>query len=59
LECTEGGCNIQQLKAISFSVFTTCRWNSSHTVIGRSLTGFGPAAAAELFLKKKEVGVTF
>lgn len=54
LESTEGGSNIQQLKSLSFSVFTTCRWNSSHTILGRSLTGFGPAAAAELFLKKKD-----
>ena len=55
LDSAEKGCNIQQLKSISFSVFTTCRWNLSHTILGRSLTGFGPAAAAELFLKKKEV----
>lgn len=54
LESTERGSNMQQLKAISFSVFTACRWISSHNVLGRSLTGFGPASAADLFLKKKE-----
>ncbi|ESO97898.1 hypothetical protein LOTGIDRAFT_153005 [Lottia gigantea] len=44
----------QALKSMAFSVFTTCRWNLSHTIMGRSLTGFGPAAAAQLLQKRKE-----
>ncbi|XP_076453407.1 mediator of RNA polymerase II transcription subunit 13-like [Babylonia areolata] len=43
----------QALKSLAFSVFTSCRWNLAHTIAGRSLTGFGPAAAADVFLKSK------
>lgn len=50
----ESGSQYQMLKSLAFSVFTACRWNLMHTVLGRSLTGFGPAAEAELFLKQKE-----
>jgi len=42
----------QLLKNIAFSVYTSCRLNITHSVLGRSLTGFGPAAGAEAFLKK-------
>ncbi|XP_033748042.1 LOW QUALITY PROTEIN: mediator of RNA polymerase II transcription subunit 13-like [Pecten maximus] len=55
LENTEKGSNTQLLKSMSFSVFNMCGWNLVHTVMGRSLTGFGPAAAADRLLKKKEV----
>ncbi|KAK3084678.1 hypothetical protein FSP39_017312 [Pinctada imbricata] len=54
LESTEKGSNSNLLKSISFSIFSTCRWNLTHTVVGKNLTGFGPAAAAEVFLRKKE-----
>ncbi|XP_050408100.1 mediator of RNA polymerase II transcription subunit 13 isoform X3 [Patella vulgata] len=51
----ENSGQFQSLKSIAFSIFTTCRWNLSHTIMGRSLTGFGPAAAAEVIVKRKEV----
>lgn len=53
MENTEQGSNFQLLKSISFSVFTTCRWNLSHSILGKSLTGFGPAAASQVYLNKK------
>jgi mediator of RNA polymerase II transcription subunit 13 len=55
LESTEKGSNMHTLQSISFSVFSMCRWNLAHTITGRHLTGFGPAAAGEIFLRKKEV----
>lgn len=57
LENTEKGSNTQLLKSMSFSVFNMCSWNLVHTVMGRSLTGFGPASAADRLLKKKEVHI--
>ena len=33
------------------SVYTQCRRTIPHQILGRSLTGFGPAAAAEEMLK--------
>ncbi|KAH3888561.1 hypothetical protein DPMN_012599, partial [Dreissena polymorpha] len=53
IDAKEGNNQFQLLKNIAFSVFTSCRLNLSHNVMGRSLTGFGPAAAAEQFLKRK------
>ncbi|XP_046361472.2 mediator of RNA polymerase II transcription subunit 13-like isoform X2 [Haliotis rufescens] len=50
----ESNTQFQTLKSVAFSVFTNCRWNLTHTIMGRPLTGFGSAAAAEQFLKKKE-----
>lgn len=44
----------QYLKNLAFSVFSSCRWNLTHNILGRSLTGFGPAAAAEILLKHNE-----
>ncbi|XP_076473040.1 mediator of RNA polymerase II transcription subunit 13-like [Babylonia areolata] len=49
----EGSAQTQALKSLAFSVFTACRWNLTHNLSGRSLTGFGPCAGAELFLKTK------
>ncbi|GFO14516.1 mediator of RNA polymerase ii transcription subunit 13 [Plakobranchus ocellatus] len=54
LEHKETATKLQTLKSIAFSVFTSCKWNLSHAITGRPLTGFGPAAAAEHYLKKKE-----
>ncbi|RUS84802.1 hypothetical protein EGW08_007417 [Elysia chlorotica] len=56
LEHKETATKLQTLKSIAFSVFTSCKWNLSHAITGRPLTGFGPAAAAEHYLKRKEVG---
>lgn len=53
LDHRESSAQSQALKNLAFSVFTSCRWNQLHSIIGRSLTGFGPAAAAELFVKNK------
>lgn len=39
------------------SVYTQSRRLLTHTITGRSLTGFGPAAAAEKVLKAKQVCV--
>lgn len=55
LDKQEPGAEMQHLKSMAFSVFTMCRWNLSHTIPGRSLTGMGPAAAADHFLKNKGV----
>lgn len=54
IDARESNKQFQLLKNIAFSVFTSCRWNLSHSVLGRSLTGFGPAAAADVHLKRKE-----
>lgn len=54
IEAKENNGQFQLLKNIAFSVYTSCRWNLTHSVLGRSLTGFGPAAAAEVLLKKKD-----
>lgn len=59
LETMEKGFNMQTLQSICFSVFSMCRWNLAHSILGRHLTGFGPAAAAEIFLRKKEVHYLF
>ena len=37
--------------SLAMSVYTQCRRVVDHEIPGRSLTGFGPAAAAELILK--------
>ena len=44
--------NAQILKNLSLAVYTQCRRYISQTVIGKSMTGFGPAAAAVEILKK-------
>ncbi|KAL8613177.1 hypothetical protein ACOMHN_042986 [Nucella lapillus] len=49
----ESSAQTQALKSLAFSVFTACRWNLTHNIAGRSLTGFGPCAGAELFLKNR------
>ncbi|KAK7088057.1 mediator of RNA polymerase II transcription subunit 13-like isoform X2 [Littorina saxatilis] len=53
LDHQESSAQHQALKSLAFSVFTSCRWNLAHTITARSLTGFGPAAGAEIFLKSK------
>lgn len=58
LEHKETATKLQTLKSIAFSVFTSCKWNLSHAITGRPLTGFGPAAAAEHYLKRKEGDIT-
>lgn len=59
LDHRESSAQSQSLKSLAFSVFTSCRWNLTHAIMGRSLTGFGPAASAEQFLKNKVVGMCF
>ncbi|PRD21589.1 UNVERIFIED_CONTAM: skd [Trichonephila clavipes] len=44
-----------QLKALAFSVFSQCHQVSMHQTIAKSLTGFGPAAAQDMFLKSRDV----
>jgi mediator of RNA polymerase II transcription subunit 13 len=44
-----------QMRALSLTVYSQCRRLLIHQNGVKSLTGFGPAAAAELFLKGKEV----
>ncbi|WAR03620.1 MED13-like protein, partial [Mya arenaria] len=53
IDAKESAMQFQLLKNIAFSVFTSCRWNLSHTILGRSLTGFGPAAGADIILKRQ------
>ncbi|XP_059177085.1 mediator of RNA polymerase II transcription subunit 13-like isoform X2 [Physella acuta] len=53
LEHKDSANKLQTLKSVAFSVFTSCKWNLGHSIMGRSLTGFGPAAAAEQYLKRK------
>ncbi|XP_013416581.1 mediator of RNA polymerase II transcription subunit 13-like isoform X2 [Lingula anatina] len=48
-----GDCNhMQHMKSMAFSIFSQCRQALTHTVVGRTLTGFGPAAAAEAICKR-------
>ncbi|XP_031353032.1 mediator of RNA polymerase II transcription subunit 13 isoform X2 [Photinus pyralis] len=42
------------MRALALSVFSQCRRLLIHTCNVKSLTGFGPAASADLFLKNKE-----
>ena len=44
-----------QMRALSLTVYSQCRRLLIHQNGVKSLTGFGPAAAAELFLKGKDV----
>ncbi|CAK1545073.1 unnamed protein product [Leptosia nina] len=43
-----------ELRALAFSVFASARRNLSHSPNGKSLTGFGTAADANLFLSNKD-----
>ena len=47
-----------QLKSLAFSVFNQCRKVLVHQPISKSLTGFGPAASLEGFLKSKDPSIT-
>jgi mediator of RNA polymerase II transcription subunit 13 len=44
-----------QMRALSLTIYSQCRRFLVHQSGIRSLTGFGPAAATETFLKNKEV----
>jgi len=44
-----------QMRAMALSVYSQCRRLLVHQNNVKSLTGFGPAAAADLFLKSKDV----
>ena len=46
---------MQHVKNLCMSVYTQSRRLLMHAIPGRSLTGFGPAAAAEKVLKGKQV----
>lgn len=48
-----------QLKALAFSVFSHCHQVFVHQTVAKSLTGFGPAAAQDLFLKNRDVSYLF
>lgn len=45
---------LDQLKALSFSVFDQCRKVLVQQSVAKTLTGFGPAASLEVFLKSKD-----
>lgn len=47
-----------QFKSLAFSVFNQCRKVLVHQSISKSLTGFGPAASLECFLKNKDSSIT-
>lgn len=49
----EGGS--QDVRALAFSVFSGARRLLAHSANGKSLTGFGTAADANLFLQSKDV----
>ncbi|XP_054167934.1 mediator of RNA polymerase II transcription subunit 13-like [Oppia nitens] len=49
-----GASQQDQLKELAFSVFSQCRQQIVHQSNVKSLTGFGPAAMFELFLKSKD-----
>lgn len=46
------------VRALSFSVFSAARRLLQHRADGKSLTGFGTAADANLFLNSKDVSIT-
>lgn len=43
------------MRALALSVYSQCRRLLTHQSNVKSLTGFGPAAAADLFIKSKDV----
>lgn len=45
----------QDVRALAFSVFSGARRLLAHHANGKSLTGFGTAADANLFLQSKDV----
>lgn len=49
-----GGADV---RALAFSVFSGARRLLAHTPNGKSLTGFGTAANANLFLSSKDVSI--
>lgn len=46
-----------EMRALALNVFLQGRRLLSHNTAARSLTGFGTAAAADLFLKNKDVSM--
>jgi len=51
--------HIDIIRAQALSVFSQCRRLMTHVSSVKSLTGFGPAANADLFLKSKDVSQDF
>lgn len=43
-----------EMRCLAMSVFSQCRRHMQHSSMAKSLTGFGPAAHMELFLKGKD-----
>lgn len=46
------------MRSLALSVFSQCRRLLMHTSNVKSLTGFGTAAMADLFLKSKDVSIS-
>lgn len=44
-----------QMRALALSVYSQCRRLLIHQNNVKSLTGFGPAAASDMFMKTKDV----
>lgn len=47
------------MRALSLNIFSQCRRLLIHTNNVKSLTGFGTAAMADLFLKSKDVSIFY
>lgn len=45
------------MRALALSIFSQCRRFLMHSSNVKSLTGFGTAAMADLFLKSKDVSI--
>lgn len=43
------------MRSVALSVYSQCRRVMQHTSNVKALTGFGPAATGDLFLKNKDV----
>lgn len=48
-----------EIRALALNVFLQGRRLLNHNSTVKSLTGFGTAAAADIFLKSKDVSITF
>ena len=55
MEHREASSKTQLLKSVAFSTFTSSMWSLGYSIMGRPLTGFGPAAAAEVILRRRAV----
>lgn len=47
------------MRSVALSVYSQCRRVMQHTSNVKALTGFGPAATGDLFLKNKDVSPLF